>query len=182
MFSYVIASTDMLSVAAANVAGIGSSLSAATAVAGPSTTAVIAAAEDEVSAAVASLFSSHAREYQALSDQAAAFHAKFVQALTGAGGSYGAAEATNAAAFQAVEHGALAAVNALAEGLFGRPIIGNGTNGAAGTGQAGGAGGILGAPVGTAVSVVSVARALPVRTARPGWPAPWTVTVAPVDC
>jgi PE family len=74
--SYVIASTDLLSVAAANVAGIGSSLSAATAAAAPSTTAVTAAAEDEVFAAIASLFSSHAREYQALSDQAAAFHAE----------------------------------------------------------------------------------------------------------
>ena len=54
--SYVIASTDMLSAAAANVAGIGTSLSAATAAAAPSTTSVIAAAEDEVSAAISSLF------------------------------------------------------------------------------------------------------------------------------
>jgi hypothetical protein len=100
--SYVIASADMLSVAAANVAGIGSSLSAATAAAAPSTTAVIAAAEGQLSAAIASLFSSHAQEYQALSDRAAAFHAEFVQALTGAGGSYGAAEGTNASAFQSV--------------------------------------------------------------------------------
>jgi hypothetical protein len=76
--SYVIASTEMLSVAAVNVAGIGSSLSAATAAAAPSTTSVIAAAEDEVSAAIASLFSSHAQEYQALSTRAAAFHSEFV--------------------------------------------------------------------------------------------------------
>jgi triacylglycerol lipase len=34
----------------------------------------VAAAEDEVSAAIAALFSAHAEEYQALSAQASAFH------------------------------------------------------------------------------------------------------------
>ena len=59
--SYVIAATDMLAAAAADVAGIGSSLSEAHAAAAAPTTAVIAAAEDEVSAAIASLFSGHAQ-------------------------------------------------------------------------------------------------------------------------
>ena len=48
------------------------------------TTGVMVAAADEVSAAIASLFSGHAKTYQALSAQVEAFHAQFVQAL-GAG-------------------------------------------------------------------------------------------------
>ena len=55
--SYVIAAPELLAAAAADVAGIGSSLSAAHGVAAAPTTAVMAAAQDEVSAAVASLFS-----------------------------------------------------------------------------------------------------------------------------
>jgi PE family len=60
--------------------GIGSSLSAADAAATLPTTAVVAAAADEVSTAIASLFSGHVQQFQALSAQAAAFHARFVQA------------------------------------------------------------------------------------------------------
>jgi hypothetical protein len=78
--SYLIAAPDMLGAAAADVAGIGSSLSEANAAAAASTTTVIAAAEDEVSAAIASLFSGHGQAFQALSAQAAAFHSQFGQA------------------------------------------------------------------------------------------------------
>ena len=70
--SYVIAAPEMLATAAADVAGIGSSLNAANAAATARTTAVIAAAEDEVSAAIASLFSGHGQQFQALSARAAA--------------------------------------------------------------------------------------------------------------
>ena len=58
--------------------------------------AVLPAAADEVSAAIAALFSGQAQEFQALGAQAAAFHEQFVQALRGAGGAYAAAEAANA--------------------------------------------------------------------------------------
>ena len=78
--SYLIAAPDMLAGSAADVAGIGSSLSEANAAAAASTTRVIAAARDEVSAAIASLFSGHGQQFQALSAQAAAFHSQFVQA------------------------------------------------------------------------------------------------------
>jgi len=71
-------------------------ISEANAAAAARTTEVVAAAGDEVSAAIASLFSSHARDFQALSAQAAAFHSQFVQALAGAGNSYAATEAANA--------------------------------------------------------------------------------------
>ena len=64
--SYVIAMPDMLAAAAADVAGIGSSLSEANGAAAASTTRVVAAGGDEVSAATASLFSSHGKVFQGL--------------------------------------------------------------------------------------------------------------------
>lgn len=86
-----------MSTAATNVASIGSAVATANQGAAVATTEVLAAAEDEVSAAIAALFSSHGLGYQALSAQAAAFHEQFVQTLTGATGAYAAAEAANAA-------------------------------------------------------------------------------------
>ena len=65
--SFVIAAPEMVASAASDIAGIGSMISEANGAASTSTTAVIAAAGDEVSAAIASLFSSHASEFQALS-------------------------------------------------------------------------------------------------------------------
>jgi hypothetical protein len=152
--SLVITTPELLTAAAADVAGIGSSLSAAHAASAPPTTAVIAAARDEVSAAIASLFSSHGKQFQALSTRAAAFHAQFVSELTRAAGAYVAAEATNTSPLAAalrhdaaslsvtVRHDVLAAINAPSQALLGRPLIGNGANGTA-TSPNGGAGGIL---------------------------------------
>jgi PE family len=70
--SFVIAVPEMMASAASDVAGIGSMIGEANAAAAAPTTGVLAAAGDEVSAAIASLFSSHAQEFQAVSDQAAA--------------------------------------------------------------------------------------------------------------
>lgn len=61
---------------------------------------MLPAAADEVSASVAHLFSESPRGYQALAGQAAAFHAQFVQHLSGSAQAYTAAEAANAAALQ----------------------------------------------------------------------------------
>jgi len=141
--SYLIAAPDLMATAAADVAGIGASLNAAHAAAATPTTALVSAAGDEVSAAIAALFSSHGQEYQTLNAQAAAFHAQFVQALNGAGSAYAAAEAANASPLQTLEDAILGVINAPTNLLLGRPLIGDGTNGAPGTGQAGGAGGIL---------------------------------------
>ena len=99
--SFVVAVPEVLGAAATDLAGIGSSLSAANAAAAP-TTGILAAAEDEVSAAIAALFSSHGTAFQALSAQAADFHAQFVQALNSAKGAYAAAEAANAGLLQTV--------------------------------------------------------------------------------
>jgi hypothetical protein len=65
--SFVIAAPEALAAAASNLAGIESALSAANAAAGAHTTAVLAAGADEVSAAIAAVFSGHAQGYQALS-------------------------------------------------------------------------------------------------------------------
>ncbi|CAM4400046.1 PE family protein [Mycobacterium basiliense] len=80
--SFVITVPEMPSSAATDLAGIGSTLSAANAVAAFPTTAILAAAEDEVSAATAALLSGHAQSYQAVSARAAVFRTQLVQALT----------------------------------------------------------------------------------------------------
>ena len=134
----------MMTSAASNLATIGLDLSAANAAAAAPTTGILVAGADEVSAAVASLFSSHGQQFQALSAQAAAFHAQFVQALNSAGGTYAAAEAANASPLQAVIQGAQRlAVFSPVKDLTGRPLVDNGANGAPGTGQNGAPGGWL---------------------------------------
>jgi triacylglycerol lipase len=91
--SYVIAAPEMMAAAAGDLATIGSDLSAAHTAAAAQTTGILAAAEDEVSTAIAALFSAHGQGLQALGAQAAAFHAQFVQALNASAGSYASAEA-----------------------------------------------------------------------------------------
>jgi hypothetical protein len=90
--SFMHAAPDALATAASNIAGIGTEISTANATAALPTTAVVAAAADQVSAEVAALFSSHAQGYQQLSDQVAAFHEKFVQVLSAGANSYANAE------------------------------------------------------------------------------------------
>lgn len=120
--SFVIAAPDLVAMATEDLAGIGASLTAANAAAAVPTSGLLAAAGDEVSAAIAALFSSHGQQYQAMSAQAAAFHARFVQALAGAMGAYAAAEAANASPLQTLEQGLLGAINAPAAALSGRPL------------------------------------------------------------
>jgi hypothetical protein len=61
---------------------------------------VVPAAADEVSAAIAQMFSQHAANYQALAGQAAAFNDQFVQHLTAGAFSYADIEATIASLLQ----------------------------------------------------------------------------------
>ncbi|WP_237079725.1 PE family protein, partial [Mycobacterium tuberculosis] len=109
--SFVSVAPEIVVAAATDLAGIGSAISAANAAAAAPTTAVLAAGADEVSAAIAALFSGHAQAYQALSAQAAAFHQQFVQTLAGGAGAYAAAEAQ-------VEQQLLAAINAPTQALL----------------------------------------------------------------
>jgi hypothetical protein len=83
--SFVFAVPETVADAASGLTVVGSAVSAANAAASAQTTGVVAAAADEVSTAVASLFSRFGSEYQAVSAQAASFHQQFVQALTAGG-------------------------------------------------------------------------------------------------
>ncbi len=84
--SFVSVLPALIGTAATDSAGIGSAVTAANQAAAARTSAVPAAAEDEVSVAIAGLFGSHGQAYQALGAQAAAFQSEFVHLLTtGAG-------------------------------------------------------------------------------------------------
>ncbi len=135
--SFVIAAPDPMLAAAGGLIEIGSAISTANATAAAPTTSLLAAAGDEVSAAIATLFNTYAEEYQQFSTQASAFHDHFVRTLQAGMSSYASAETTNAA------QQLLNVFNAPARALLGRPLIGRGTDGVAGTGQAGEAGGLL---------------------------------------
>ena len=93
--SYVTVVPEAVTAAASDLANIGSTISEADPAAAAPTTSVVAAAEDEVSTAIAALFGSHAQQFQALSAEAAAVHASSLQALTGGAASYVKAEAAN---------------------------------------------------------------------------------------
>ena len=84
---------EAMATAATDLAAIGSDLNSAHTAAATRTTGLLAAAEDEVSAAVAAVFSAHGQGFQTLGTQAAAFHTQFVQALNASAGSYASAEA-----------------------------------------------------------------------------------------
>ena len=139
-----VASPELITAAATDVANIGSTITAASAAAAP-TTGVLAAGTDEVSAAIAALFSTHGRGYQALSARAAALHTQFVQALNWRVSSCATTEAANASPLQSLQTDVLKVINAPTEALFGRALIGNGANGSTvnGVGRPGGAGGIF---------------------------------------
>jgi PE family len=128
--------------AATDLADIGSTLTAANASAVAHTTDLLAAAQDEVSTAIATLFSGHGQAYRPVSVQAAAFHDQFMHSLTAGAGSYSSAEAANSSPLQAFEQEVLSAVNTPVQALTGRPLIGNGAPGGwlLGNGGAGGSG------------------------------------------
>ena len=111
--SLVTAAPELMTVAATDLANIGSTISAAHMAAATPTVAVIPAAADEVSSSIAHLFSQHAQDYQALAGQAAAFHEQFVQHLTSSAGSYASAEAASAKLLQPLA-GSAASVAAVA--------------------------------------------------------------------
>ncbi|OBJ58641.1 hypothetical protein A9W94_15985 [Mycobacterium asiaticum] len=140
--SYLAAAPDFLASAARDLSDIGAQITAANAAARNPITALLPAAEDEISAAISSWFAGHARDYQVLSNRAAVLHEQFVQALSGAGSAYAAAEAANSSLLQTLEQNILAAINAPTNFLLGRPLVGDGANGTAANPN-GGAGGLL---------------------------------------
>lgn len=98
--AYVIADPEIITAAATDLATIASNVNAAHITATAPTVAVIPAAADEVSAAIASVFANHAQAFQGLAGQAAAFNDQFVQALKSGGAAYAATEATSAASLR----------------------------------------------------------------------------------
>ncbi len=116
--SLLIAVPESMTAAAADLANIGSAVSAAHMAAAAPTVAVIPAAADEVSSSIAHLFSQHAQDYQALAGRAAAFHEQFVQRLTSSAGTYASAEVANVAMLQSLTAGTGAAAAAALGGLI----------------------------------------------------------------
>lgn len=90
--STLIAQPQLLASAAADASAIGSAIDEARAAAAGSTTNLVAAAQDEVSAVTAEFFGAFGQEYQALLQQATAFHNQFVASLGSAGTAYTQAE------------------------------------------------------------------------------------------
>jgi PE family len=129
MSSHLNASPEGLASASAGLSGVGEAIREATSAAAPSTTSIVPAAADEVSAAITRLFGRYGQEFQALSAQTAAIHARFVQLLFSGGAAYAAAEAANTDPLWG-DGGA---------GGSGGKAIGTG-----GTGGAGGANGLIG--------------------------------------
>ncbi len=97
----VIVSPGLVVDAAQNLASIGTAVDQAHEAAAPATTSVLASAEDEVSTAIAAVFSEQARAFHAAAARAAQFHNQFVQTLSGSGAAYRAAEAAGASSLQA---------------------------------------------------------------------------------
>ncbi|MEK1162847.1 PE family protein, partial [Mycobacterium ulcerans] len=135
---YLSVAPDELAAAATELRGVGSIVSTVNAAAAVPTTALWPAAADEVSAAIAALFSSHAQQYQSLSVQVAAYHDQFVRALAAGGASYSLAEAASASPLEQL----LDLINLPSQTLLGRPLIGDGADGTA-SAPNGGAGGLL---------------------------------------
>ncbi|HEY9305002.1 MAG TPA: PE domain-containing protein [Mycobacterium sp.] len=96
--SYVKTLPEALAAAAAQLEGIGNSFTTESSAAAGSTTDVVPAASDEVSAMQAGVFSTYGQLYQTVSAQAQAIHQQFVQLLNQSSGSYGETEAANQAA------------------------------------------------------------------------------------
>lgn len=149
--SFVLAAPDALVGAAADLAGLGATISSANATAAPPTTGILAAAQDEVSTQIAALFSEHAARYQQLSTQVSEFHQRFVQALTAAANAYA---STETSAVQTLVN----AVNTPAEMLLGHPLIGSVPGWTAG----GGVAGLLGTGIfgGSGAAAIPAAAAL----------------------
>ncbi len=90
--SYVIATPEIMTAAAADLATIGSTLDEAHRAAAAATRALVPAAADEVSVSIAHLFSEHAQDYHAVAAQAAAVQQQFVQNLKSSAVSYASVE------------------------------------------------------------------------------------------
>lgn len=114
--SFVVATPEAVFDAGRILAGLDSTISTASVDAAARTTNLLAAADDEVSAAIASFFSDHGSAYQVLSARAEAFHAQLVRTLAAGATAYATAESTAAASLQAIGTGVPPGIPAAAAG------------------------------------------------------------------
>jgi hypothetical protein len=97
-YPYLSVQPDLLATAATDLVDIRTTVGSANTAASAPISSLAAAAEDEVSAAIAALFSGYGQEYLRVGAVASAFHEAFERALTNSGLAYAATEAANAAA------------------------------------------------------------------------------------
>lgn len=90
--SFVVATTELVQAAARDLAGVRSSLAGVIAAGSGPTTGIAAAAEDEVSVAIASLFTKYGLQFQVLNGQAQGFHRRFVDLLNTSAAAYAEAD------------------------------------------------------------------------------------------
>lgn len=120
--SYVIAEPELLAAAAADFAGIGSTLTAANTAAAAPTTQLAALGVDEISAAVNGFLNLQARQYQSISAQVvAAVNARIVQALNAGAQWYAGTETAVAASLRNAEQQVQAQLQGVVSLLTGRP-------------------------------------------------------------
>lgn len=112
--SHVIAAPQTMTAAASDLASIASTLDQAHAAAASTTVAVTPAAADEVSMAVAHLFSQHAERYQAVAREAAAFEGQFVENLKSGAAAYTSIEDAIVSLLRGLETG----IESLGSGYF----------------------------------------------------------------
>jgi uncharacterized protein YukE len=103
---------QIVTTVAADINGIGSTIKAATAAAAAPTSGVLAAAADEVSAAIANLFGAHGQEFQAVVNKVEAYSSQFQQTLAAAANAYVQTETAAVAALQGALGASAAAVAA----------------------------------------------------------------------
>lgn len=94
----LVAEPQIMAAVAEEVERVGSAIRAANVVTAGLASSLPAAATDEVSQALARLFSEYSQEYQAVAADVEAFHSRFHQALHAAGTAYAQAEAASAKA------------------------------------------------------------------------------------
>lgn len=108
---------EAVTTASETLDNLGSALRGASAAAVSQTTAIAPPAADEISSANTALFGSHAREFEAVNARASAYHAQFVNLLSGGAAQYVSSEIANA------QQTLVNAINAPAQALLGHPLI-----------------------------------------------------------
>jgi hypothetical protein len=93
---FLLSTPETLATAAADLTEIREAVNGANAAAAAPISGVLAAADDEVSTAIANAMSLYGSQYQAAAEQAATFHARFSEALAAVARWYADAEAANA--------------------------------------------------------------------------------------